>query len=220
MHAIIAQLRKQQFEDPGFIKFLFGSPLMGFAWFFVRIYLGWQWIVAGYHKSFGDSAIGWTKDGVNAQGVSVNAGDNILGFWQRATAIPERGSPPIAYDWYRDFLQSMIDNRWNGWMTYVIAYGELIIGVALIIGAFTGIAALFGATMNFNFLLAGTASTNPVLFLTAILMVLAWKNAGYVGLDRWLLPALGTPWKAGQVFRGAFAKGHKPVAGMTGAAGD
>jgi thiosulfate dehydrogenase [quinone] large subunit len=134
--------------------------------------------------------------------------------------IPERGSPPITYDWYRDFVQYMIDHRWNGWMTYVIAYGELLVGVALIIGAFTGFAALFGATMNFNFLLAGTASTNPVLFLVAIVMMLAWKNAGYVGLDRWLLPALGTPWKAGQVFRGAAVKGSRPAVGMTGAAGD
>jgi thiosulfate dehydrogenase (quinone) large subunit len=26
-------------------------------------------------------------------------------------------------------------------------------------------------------------------------LVLAWRNAGWVGLDRWLLRRLGTPWQ-------------------------
>ncbi len=55
--------------------------------------------------------------------------------------------------------------------------------------------------MNFSFLMAGTASLNPALFALSVLLILAWKTAGYIGLDRWLLPALGTPWKGGGVFR-------------------
>jgi thiosulfate dehydrogenase [quinone] large subunit len=72
-----------------------------------------------------------------------------------------------------------------------------LIGIALILGAFTGIAAFFGAFMNWNFMMAGTASSNPLLFTAAILLILAWKVAGYYGLDRWLLPLLGTPWQRG-----------------------
>jgi thiosulfate dehydrogenase [quinone] large subunit len=49
--------------------------------------------------------------------------------------------------------------------------------------------------MNMSFMLAGSASTNPVLFTLAIGLMLAWKVAGYYGLDRWLLPALGVPWR-------------------------
>ncbi|MGH2395401.1 MAG: DoxX family protein, partial [bacterium] len=86
------------------------------------------------------------------------------------------------------------------WFAKIISYGELLIGIALVIGAFVGIAAFFGAFMNINFMLAGAASTNPVLFTVAILLILAWKVAGYYGLDRWLLPALGTPWRPGRVF--------------------
>ena len=48
--------------------------------------------------------------------------------------------------------------------------------------------------MNMSFLLAGSASTNPVLFTFAIGLMLAWRVAGYYGVDRWLLPMLGTPW--------------------------
>ena len=31
--------------------------------------------------------------------------------------------------------------------------------------------------------------------------MLAWKVAGYYGVDRWLLPMLGTPWHPGAVDR-------------------
>jgi thiosulfate dehydrogenase [quinone] large subunit len=75
------------------------------------------------------------------------------------------------------------------------------VGVALILGALTGIAAFFGALMNMSFLLAGSASSNPVLFIFAIGLMLAWKVAGYYGLDRYLLPRLGTPWQVGTIFR-------------------
>ncbi len=49
--------------------------------------------------------------------------------------------------------------------------------------------------MNLAFMLAGTTSTNPVLAILGVLLVLAWKNAGFIGLDRYLLPILGTPWR-------------------------
>jgi len=43
--------------------------------------------------------------------------------------------------------------------------------------------------------MAGSASTNGFLGLAAILLVLAWKVAGYYGADYFLLPWLGTPWR-------------------------
>ena len=73
-------------------------------------------------------------------------------------------------------------------------WGEVLVGLALILGAFVGIAAFFGAAMNFNFIMAGAASTNGLLFVLAILLMLAWKVAGWYGFDRWLLPLIGTPW--------------------------
>jgi thiosulfate dehydrogenase [quinone] large subunit len=75
------------------------------------------------------------------------------------------------------------------------------VGIGILLGALTGIAAFFGAFMNMSFLLAGSASTNPVMFTLAIGLILAWKVAGYYGLDRYLLPALGAPWKPGALFR-------------------
>jgi thiosulfate dehydrogenase (quinone) large subunit len=85
--------------------------------------------------------------------------------------------------------------------SWLVTLGEIAVGIALILGALTGIAAFFGIIMNANYLLAGTVSSNPVLIILGTLVVLAWRNAGWIGLDRWLLPALGTPWQRGEVFR-------------------
>ena len=119
-----------------------------------------------------------------------------LGFWTGRWARPRRGCKPlITFDWYRGFLQFLMDTNSAGWFSYVIVFGELAVGIGLIVGAFVGLAATGGLLMNMAFMLAGTTSTNPVLAILGVLLILAWKNAGYIGLDYFLLPMLGTPWK-------------------------
>ncbi len=97
-------------------------------------------------------------------------------------------------------LVYMLDHQWCTWFAKVIAFGETLVGIGLILGALVGIAAFFGTVLNFNFQLAGSASTNPVLFGLGVLLVLAWKVAGWRGLGRRLLPLLGTPWASGKQF--------------------
>lgn len=169
-------------EGPAFTRFLFGNTKAGLFWLPIRLFLGFSWLEAGWHK-FTDPT--W---------VGAEAGTAIAGYWQHAVAIPEEGRPAITYDWYRQFLQFLLDNGAASWMTYLITFGEIAVGIGLILGILTGFAAFFGSLMNMSFLLAGSASTNPVLFTLAIGVMLAWKVAGYYGVDRWLLPMLGTPW--------------------------
>jgi thiosulfate dehydrogenase [quinone] large subunit len=90
---------------------------------------------------------------------------------------------------------------YTGFWSYVVAFGEVLVGLGLILGVFTGIAAFFGFFMNMNYLLAGSVSTNPVLLFLFIFLVLAWKSAGWWGLDRWILVDLGTPWSPGLAFQ-------------------
>lgn len=179
MNAIVTR-KNQIIQDPPFARFLFSSTYASWIWLVVRIWLGYKWVDASMHK-LGNPA--W-----------VQTGEAVKGFWTAAVAIPEAGKPAISFDWYRSFLTMMLDMEAYRFMAPMIAYGELLIGIALILGLFTGIAAFFGGMLNLNFMLAGTASTNPVLFSLAILLVLAWKVAGYIGLDYFLLPRLGTPW--------------------------
>lgn len=180
--------QKKELHDPGFIRSIFSNTWLAPLWLVARVYLGYQWILAGSHKVWGDER--WiARPGPDGLGLKA--------FWDRAIAVPAQGSPAIKYDWYRDFLDFMLRHEAYQWFSWVIALGEVTVGVMLIVGAFTGLAALAGATMNFNFMLAGAASTNPVLFILAILVLLGWKVAGWIGVDRWLLPALGTPWEPG-----------------------
>jgi thiosulfate dehydrogenase [quinone] large subunit len=77
----------------------------------------------------------------------------------------------------------------------------LIVAAALILGIFIWFSAFIGGFMNWNFMMAGSASVNPVFLILSILLVLAWKTAGWIGLDRWLLVQVGTPWQPGLVFQ-------------------
>ncbi|MEZ4711601.1 MAG: DoxX family protein [Caldilineaceae bacterium] len=171
----------REISDPPIARFLFSDTRMAWLWLIVRLYLGYQWVEAGTHKL----TPAW-----------LNGGEALKGFWTGAIAIPEGGRPPIAFDWYREFIAFMLRTESYTWFAKLVVFGEIFIGVALILGAFVGISAFFGALMNWNFIMAGAASTNAVLFTLAILLMMAWKTAGYFGLDFYLLPKLGTPWKA------------------------
>lgn len=168
-------------RDPQIVQFLFNDVRSAPVWLVLRLYLGLQWLDSGWGKTTGD---GW-----------MDGGSALRSYWERVVAVPEPPArPAITYDWYRDFLQFMLDNEWYTWFAKVIATGEVLIGIALILGVFAGLAAAGGLMMNTAFMLAGSASTNPVLGAIAILLILGWKVAGYWGLDRYLLPALGAPW--------------------------
>jgi thiosulfate dehydrogenase [quinone] large subunit len=173
-------------QDPPIAQFLFQSTTAAWIWLVVRVWVGYQWLASGFGKLSNPE---W-----------METGQAILTYWKRAVAIPDAPARPlITYDWYRDFLQLLIDTGSHPWFAKLIVFGELAVGLGLILGALVGIAAFFGAVLNVNFMLAGTTSTNPTLLLLSILLILAWKNAGYIGLDRWLLPALGTPWEQPKV---------------------
>ncbi|MHB8575628.1 MAG: DoxX family membrane protein [Dehalococcoidia bacterium] len=179
---------------------MFASRTAGYLWFFVRLYVGWQWLTAGWHKVVGASSVGWFHSGV-VGGKPVHAGDKLGAFWQHAVAPPPPGGmSQLGIPWYRNFLQFLLGHHTQTWFAGLVGWGELLVGLALILGTLTAVAALVGALMSLNYMLAGSASLNPVLFLGALLLILAWRSAGYVGLDRWLLPLLGTPWQPGRLF--------------------
>lgn len=190
--------RTEPLPDPGFVKTIFGSPKLAALFLLLRLYIGWQWLTAGIEKV---NSPAWTPSGTA-----------LKGFWLSATKVDAGAKgAAIHYGWYHDFLTYMLNDQWYTWFARLIAFGETAIGIALIVGAFVGVAAFFGAFMNFNFMLAGSASINPVLFGLAILLVLGWKVAGYLGADYYLLPAVGTPWKPGHVLDFARERGAQSM---------
>lgn len=181
------KIKETKLKDPPIIKLLLNDKRAAWFWFVLRVWLGWQWIQASLQKITNPA---W-----------VNTGAALEGFWTGAVQVPESGRPIIAFDWYRGFIQTMLDIEAYTWFGSLVAYGELVVGIALVLGAFTGFAAFFSGFMNWNFMLAGSASTNPVLFAAAVGLILAWKISGRIGVDYFLLPLLGTPWQAPEGLR-------------------
>lgn len=187
-------------EDPPIARFLFSDTRMSAVWTVVRVLIGLSWLQSGWGKLNNPA---W-----------METGEALQRYWTNAIQIPEQGRPPISFDWYRAFIEGLLDSGSYVWFAKLIAIGEVLVGVGLILGAFVGIAAFFAALMNWNFIMAGSASTNGLMLVGAIVLILAWKNAGYFGADYFLLRWLGTPW--GQRNRqesGALQPDYKPAAG-------
>lgn len=139
------------------------SPL----WTLVRLYLGVQWIQAGWHKIGGFDASGFIKGAIGKA-----AGDH-----------------PSVQGWYAAFLDTFaLPNI--GLFNFLIPWGEFLVGLGLILGTFTTAALYAGAFMNLNFMLAGTTSTNPILYTLAIILLVMGPSTYRYGIDYYLLPKM------------------------------
>ncbi len=178
--AILVTRKGETIQDPPLARRLLSDPRASWLWLLPRLWLSYQWLDAASHKITNPA---W-----------MQTGEALKGFWVGAVAAPN-GKAVIAFDWYRGFIQSLLNAQAYTWFAKLVALGELAIGVGLLIGAFTGIAAFFGGFMNWNFMMAGSASINPLLFAVSVGLIMAWKVAGLVGADYFLLRWLGTPWR-------------------------
>jgi thiosulfate dehydrogenase [quinone] large subunit len=187
-------------EEPKFARFLFTSPTAAWIWLVARVWLGYQWLHAGWEKITGTGGGTFTWHWAYTHESWLKSSAGLKGFVGFALKGAGGGHASVNYGWYAAFLR-WIERSGAPIMSPMIAIGEFVIGAALILGLFTGIAAFFGGLLNFSFGLSGVAGVNPVFFVVEVLLVLAWRNAGYYGLDRYVLPALGTPWQRGKLFR-------------------
>ncbi len=164
-------------ETPKFLKsiyhYIFVNPKMSWLWLIVRVYVGWQWVSAGYEKI------------INPAWVGAGAGGALTGFINGALAKTTGAHPDVSM-WYANFLKTIVLPNVYLW-SHMIAYGELLVGLGLIVGLLTYWAAFFGFFMNFNYLLAGTISSNPILLVLALLIMMACRIAGFLGFDYYWL---------------------------------
>ncbi|MFB9995380.1 DoxX family membrane protein [Deinococcus oregonensis] len=166
----MTSIRTNLISEPHLTQFLFADTRLAPLWALIRIYVGYEWLVAGWGKVTNPGGV-W---------VGEQAGVAVSGFLKGALT-KTTGDHPDVQGWYAWFIQNVaLPNA--SVFSYMVAYGEILIGLALILGLFTGLAAFFGGVLNANFLLAGAVSSNPVLFILATWLVLGWRVAGYWGL--------------------------------------
>ena len=167
------------YPEPRISQLLFASRASVPFWTVIRLYLGYLWFSHGIEKI------------QNPAWVGPEAGGAVTGFLNGALQLTG-GEHPSVSGWYAMLIERVfLPNAFI--MSHMVAFGELLIGFALIFGILTGVAAFFGGFMNAAFLFAGTVSANPIMFVLATWVVLAWRVAGYWGVDHWLLPRLGAP---------------------------
>ena len=194
-----------QIAEPPIARFLFADTRMAWLWLIVRLYVGYQWLSAGIDKLTGHSIDPGSFGQSTGPAWVFNAQQGVAMKGFALGAIAKASGPfPQVQGWYADFLHNVVVPNATVF-AYIITFGEILVGLGLIFGVLTGIAAFFGIFMNFNFMMAGAISINPVIGVLAVFLVLAWRIAGYYGIDRYLLPLLGTPW-TGSLARKASAQ--------------
>lgn len=152
-----------------FGQFLRNHSISAGVLLFLRIYLGWTWLTLGWGKITGD----------------FNAG----GYLQGSVANPVLQGETMVYPNYVSFLEKFAIPNADLFST-MVAWGEFLVGLGLILGVLTSAAAFFGVMMNFAFMFAGTVSTNPWMLLISMFILAGGANAGRYGGDRWVLPYL------------------------------
>jgi thiosulfate dehydrogenase [quinone] large subunit len=141
----------------------------------VRLWLGYQWANAGYQKIWGSERAGfWFGNGAG-----------VKGFATAGIAGSASGKGGASYGWWAAFLHNFVLPN-ASWIGRLISIGELLIGVALILGLLTGLAAATGLMLNVIYMFSGSAGVNPMYAICSVLLILAWRNSGWIGLDRFL----------------------------------
>jgi thiosulfate dehydrogenase [quinone] large subunit len=163
-------------EHTKLAKAMLDDTRWAWFWLIVRLFASWQWLTAGWAKL---NDVTW---------VGSKAGTALTGFLQHALTLAT-GAHPSVQSWYAWFVQNVVLPQVAVW-SYAVTFGEFLVGLGLLLGILTGLAAFFGGLMNLNYLLAGSVSINPILLILEIGLALAWRIAGWWGGDRWLLPVL------------------------------
>ena len=171
--AYFAHQRSGQTRDGNFFLSHVNASVF---WLAARVYLGSVWLQSGLEKLLDP---GWTRGGLA-----------LKGFWGWAAYVQPGPHPEVAYTWYRDLLNFLLIHHAYTWFAWVITVSELTVGILLILGLFTGLAAFAGGSLNLLYLTAGSASTNPIMMILSLFLLMAWRVGGYYGLDRLLLPAI------------------------------
>jgi thiosulfate dehydrogenase [quinone] large subunit len=168
---------------------LIRSREASFLWLVVRLWLGYQWANAGYQKIWGSERSAFWFGG----------GAGVKGFATAGVLGSTTGKGGASYGWWAAFLHNFVIPN-ASLVGRVVTLGELLIGVGLILGLFTGAAAAAGLLLNLTYMFSGSAGVNPMFALLSVFLVLAWRNAGWIGLDRFVLQNAWTPHHFGSVF--------------------
>jgi thiosulfate dehydrogenase (quinone) large subunit len=165
---------------------LYRSKAASVLWLVARLWLGYSWLNAGYQKLWGSEKAAFWNGG----------GAGVKGFATAGVAGSKAGKGGASYGWFAGFLHGFVIPN-ASWIAKVVTISELLIGALLILGLFTGAAALAGLALNVIYMFSGSSGVNPAYAIVSVFLILAWRNAGYLGLDGLALPMIRNRFRPG-----------------------
>jgi thiosulfate dehydrogenase [quinone] large subunit len=139
------------------------SKVAAIGWTAMRVWLGIMWLQAGVAKLWGAENPAFLH----------NSGAGVAGF-------AAHGSP--AYSWWGSFLHGFVVPN-SGWIGILVALAEFFIGLGLVLGLFTRVAALSSLALLFTYVMSGTASVCAFYALFAIVILVTWRTSTLLGVD-------------------------------------
>jgi len=94
-----AESKDVEIEGPASARFLFNYSRAGLFWLPIRLFVGFSWLESGWGKA------------TNPDNAWLGGGSALRAYWERAAAIPDEGRPPITFEWYRDFINTLLNNN-------------------------------------------------------------------------------------------------------------
>ncbi len=143
------------------------------VWAVLRIGLGWVWLSAAIEKlqAFPDY-------------VGAHVGTAVAGFLEGALAQTSGAHAQVTAEWA--WLIHVLFLPTAGFWSIVVTFGELAVGLGLIVGLFTGTALMAALVMNLAYMLSGSATVNPPMFALEVAMLAVGPAVAYWGLDHLL----------------------------------
>jgi len=182
---------------------LFRSNYASVIWVAVRLYFGYWWLNAGYQKIWGSEKMAFWYGG----------GAGVLGFAKAGVAANSTPYGAVAYGWWAAFLHNFVMPN-ASWIARLISISECAIGIGLILGVFTGVAAFAAVALNLTYMMTGSAGVNPFYAVLGIGLVLAWRNAGLLGLDAFVIRRVDSPFHIGSLVN-KITRRQPPLVGAT-----
>jgi thiosulfate dehydrogenase [quinone] large subunit len=148
---------------PGVFTWLRESKVASVAWLAVRVWIGCMWVQAGWSKVFGAENPAFLHN--NGAGVAGFAGHGVA-----------------AYSWWGSVMHSFVVPN-ASWIAVLVAFGELAIGLGLVVGFLTRTAAVCSLLLLITYIMSGTAGVTGFYALCALIVLATWRTSTWIGID-------------------------------------
>jgi NADH dehydrogenase len=185
----------------------FAGKTRGYWVAILRVFLGVMWLIEGITKV----ANGWLKPGnifiVPVDGATAATGEAAGGAAAAAvTQVPLLAQPLGIYTWIVDTFVSKAPFFFQS----VIVLAEIAIGLALVGGLFTAVAAVVSIGLSLMFIIGAMAGKEVLWYIAASIVMIGGAGRAF-GLDYWVMPWLQRQWNRTRFARRTYLYVDEPT---------